>query len=728
MAKEFDLVVRGGTIADGTGAALHEADIAVKDGKIAAVGKVSGSADEEIDAKGLLVTPGFVDIHTHYDGQATWDSHLQPSSWHGVTTAVMGNCGVGFAPVKVEDRQRLIELMEGVEDIPGAALDEGLNWSWESFGQYLDALEARPRDMDLGAQLPHGALRVFVMGERAAKLEEATAEEVAEMRALTAEAMRAGALGFSTSRTLNHRTVKGDPTPSLRASEAELLGIALGMKDAGRGVIEFISDFNTPNPESEFEMIDRLLTASGRPFSVSLAQGHSKPEGWRRLLGLVEGLAAKGHAAKAQVAPRPIGVLQGLQASRTPFSMCRSYKAIQHKSVAERLAIMRDPAFRAKLLAEAHEPLRSDMAARLTDYDRMFPLGDPPDYEPAQESSLGARARREGRDPREVIYDYLIEGEGKNFIFSPFANFAAYNLDCCSEMMQSPHTLIGLGDGGAHVGLISDGSFPTSLLSHWGRDRASGRLDVSWLVKRQTSDNARAVGLNDRGRVAVGYKADLNVIDFDKLRVEAPVMKWDLPAGGKRLLQKARGYRATIVSGAVTYRDGEATGALPASWCAGRRSPRNQNDARYHEADAEQVNRRQAFVESERRCEGDDGETGAGENRIGDGERDRLDRTRKQEGVGGAEHQSNREHRPPDARRGVGDRPVDEVRRDVEEHRAAELQVGAPHSATGSVSRPRRVKVGRRVGGAASSIVGKASSSALKAMGPSMRASTAPRQ
>ncbi len=563
MAKEFDLLVRGGTVADGTGAALHEADIAVKDGKIAAVGKVSGSADEEIDAKGLLVTPGFVDIHTHYDGQATWDSHLQPSSWHGVTTAVMGNCGVGFAPVKVEDRQRLIELMEGVEDIPGAALDEGLNWSWESFGQYLDALEARPRDMDLGAQLPHGALRVFVMGERAAKLEEATAEEVAQMRALTAEAMRAGALGFSTSRTLNHRTVKGDPTPSLRASEAELLGIALGMKDAGTGVIEFISDFNTPNPESEFEMIDRLLTASGRPFSVSLAQGHSRPDGWRRLLGLVEGLAAKGHAAKAQVAPRPIGVLQGLQASRTPFSMCRSYKSIQHKSVAERLAIMRDPAFRAKLLAEAHEPLRSDMAARLTDYDRMFPLGDPPDYEPAQESSLGARARREGRDPRGVIYDYLIEGEGKNFIFSPFANFAAYNLDCCSEMMRSPHTLIGLGDGGAHVGLISDGSFPTSLLSHWGRDRASGRLDVSWLVKRQTSDNARAVGLNDRGRVAVGYKADLNVIDFDKLRVEAPVMKWDLPAGGKRLLQKARGYRATIVSGAVTYRDGEATGALP---------------------------------------------------------------------------------------------------------------------------------------------------------------------
>ena len=563
MAAEFDLVVRGGNVADGTGATLREADVAVKDGRIATVGKVTGGGAEEIDARGLLVTPGFVDIHTHYDGQATWDSRLQPSSWHGVTTAVMGNCGVGFAPVKLEDRQRLIELMEGVEDIPGAALDEGLAWSWESFGQYLDALDARPRDMDLGAQLPHGALRVFVMGERAAQLEEATEPEVARMRALTAEAMRAGALGFSTSRTLNHRTVKGDPTPSLRASEAELLGIALGMKDAGRGVIEFISDFNTPNPESEFAMIERLLAASGRPFSVSLAQRHSRPDGWRRLLGLVEGLAAKGHEAKAQVAPRPIGVLQGLQASRNPFSMCTSYKAIQNGSVAERLAALRDPAVRARILEEAKQPLRSDMAQRLTDYDRMFPLGNPPDYEPPQEKSFGAQAAREGRDPRDVIYDYMIEGDGSSFIFAPFANYAAFNLDCCREMMQSPHTLIGLGDGGAHVGLISDGSYPTYLLAHWGRDRKSGRLDLSWLVKRHTSDNARAVGLGDRGQVAPGFKADLNVIDFDRLRVEAPVMKWDLPAGGKRLLQRATGYRATIVSGAVTYRDGEATGALP---------------------------------------------------------------------------------------------------------------------------------------------------------------------
>jgi N-acyl-D-aspartate/D-glutamate deacylase len=448
---DFDLVIRGGNVADGTGAAIKEADIAVKGGRIAAVGKVSGQGAEEIDAKGLLVTPGFVDIHTHYDGQATWDSHLQPSSWHGVTTAVMGNCGVGFAPVKVEDRQRLIELMEGVEDIPGAALDEGLNWSWESFGQYLDALEARPRDMDLGAQLPHGALRVFVMGERAAKLEEATPAEVEQMRALTTEAMRAGALGFSTSRTLNHRTVKGDPTPSLRASEAELLGIALGMKDAGRGVIEFISDFNTPNPETEFEMLDRLLTASGRPFSVSLAQRpfparRLAPAAWLgRRAGQPRATAPRRKSRRGRSA-----CCRGCRPAASHSRCAPSYKAIQHKSRSpsgSRSCAIRHSARRS--CRRANEPLRSEMAARLTDFDRMFPLGDPPDYEPA----AGKLARCPGPRARTAIransiYDYLIEGEGKNFIFAPFANFAAFNLDCCSEMMQSPHTLIGFGDGG----------------------------------------------------------------------------------------------------------------------------------------------------------------------------------------------------------------------------------------------------------------------------------------
>ncbi len=561
MAHRYDLVVRGGNLADGTGAPVREADIAVEGGRIAAVGAIAGSGREEIAAKGLLVTPGFVDIHTHYDGQATWDERLAPSSWHGVTTAVMGNCGVGFAPVKPQDHGRLIELMEGVEDIPGAALHEGLRWNWQSFPDYLDTLAARRYDIDLCAQLPHGALRVFVMGERGAKLEPAMPEDIAEMRNLASQAIRAGAVGFSTSRTLNHRTVKGDPTPSLRATEAELMGIALGLKDAGSGVVEMISDFDTPDQASEFAMIRRLIEASGRPLSLSLAQSHGGPEGWRSLLGLIEGAATQGLPIRAQVAPRPIGVLYGLQASLNPFSLLPCYRAIADKPLAERLVALRDPALRRRVLDEA--AAASGSARRLMAFDRMFALGTRPDYEPAREKSMASIAARESREPAEVAYDHLLEDEGKTFLFAPFANYAHFNLDACGEMIGNAHTVMGLGDGGAHVGLISDGSFPTYLLSHWGRDRAQGRFDLSWLVKRQTADTARAVGLLDRGIIAPGMKADINVIDFDKLTLEAPIMAFDLPAGGKRLLQRARGYRATIVSGAPIYCDGEATGALP---------------------------------------------------------------------------------------------------------------------------------------------------------------------
>ena len=563
MTATFDLVIRGGTLADGGGGALYEADVAVSGGRIAALGKVTARGTEEIDARGRLVTPGFVDIHTHYDGQAIWDSRLQPSSWHGVTTAVMGNCGVGFAPVRPRDRDRLVELMEGVEDIPGTALHEGLDWSWETFAQYLDALAARPHDIDICAQLPHGALRVYVMGERGARLEAATSGDIAAMRRLTADAMRAGALGFSTSRTLNRRTVTGDPTPSLRASEAELLGIALGMQDAGSGVIEFISDFDTPDAQSEFAMVRRVLGASRRPFSVSLAQRHSRPEFWRDLLAMVEAAAADGLAVKAQVAPRPIGVLLGLQGSRTPFSMCASYRAIAERSLPEKVAAMRDPAFRDRVLREAAVPLPRDKAIRLADFERMYTFGDPPDYAPPRENSVAAIAHREGRAPAETAYDLLLANEGRAFLYAPFANYAVCGLDACREMIDSPHTLIGLGDGGAHVGVISDASFPTFLLSYWGRDRAAGRFDVGWLVKRHTRDNCRAVGLLDRGRIAPGMKADLNVIDLDRLALDAPAMAYDLPAGGKRLLQRARGYEATVVSGALVYREGEPTGALP---------------------------------------------------------------------------------------------------------------------------------------------------------------------
>ena len=564
MAAEFDLVIRNGSIADGLGGPLVTADVAVKNGKIAAIGKIAGSGREEIDAKGKLVTPGFVDIHTHYDGQATWDPRLNPSSWHGVTTVVMGNCGVGFAPVRVQDRERLIELMEGVEDIPGAALHEGLKWNWESFAEYLDAVESRPHDIDIAAQLPHGALRVYVMGERGAKLEAATEDDIAQMRKLTADAMRAGALGFSTSRTLNHKTVKGDPTPSLRATEAELAGIAQGMKDAGTGVFEMISDFNQPDMLTEFGMIRRIVEGSGRPLTLSLAQGHSSSQGWRKILELIEKSSDAGLPIKAQVAPRPIGVLLGLQGTINPFITHAAFQPIKDKPLAEKVKAMKDPAFRAAILSESAERERAHPLARgIMAFERMFPLGNPPNYEPAKETSIAAIAARSNRSAADIAYDLLLEDEGRAFLFSPFANYADYNLDPCGEMIAHKDCVMGLGDGGAHVGIISDANFVTYLLTHWGRDRAKGRFDLGFLVRRQTHDTARAVGLNDRGVIAPGMKADLNVIDMAALEVEAPSMAYDLPAGGKRLLQGAKGYEATIVSGEVIYRKGKPTGALP---------------------------------------------------------------------------------------------------------------------------------------------------------------------
>ncbi len=559
----FDLVIRGGELADGDGGALRQADVAVAGGRIVEVGRVAGRGREEIDARGKLVTPGFVDIHTHYDGQATWDSRLHPSSWHGVTTAVMGNCGVGFAPVMPQHHDRLIELMEGVEDIPGAALHEGLSWQWQGFGDYLDTLARRPRDIDIAAQLPHGALRVFVMGERGARLEAATPEDCARMRQLSAEAMRAGAIGFSSSRSVNHRSIKGEPTPSLRAAEDELQAIAMGLQDAGRGVLQFISDFTTPSLDEEFAMLGRLVQASGRPMSFSLAQRASAPDHWRHLLALVDEAQARGLPIVAQVAPRPIGVLLGLQGSRNPFSGCASYQAIVGLSLAERVAAMRQPELRARLLAELQGASHDPLVPKITRFNRIYAFGDPPDYEPPPERAITAIAAARGQNPAEAAYDMLLEDEGRAFLFAPFANYADGHLDACGEMLAHPHTVIGLGDGGAHVSIISDGSFPTYLLSHWGRDRAHGRFDLGWLVRRQTLDTARTVGLLDRGRVAPGYKADLNVIDMNRLRVLAPVMAADLPAGGRRLLQRAEGYDATIVSGVTVYRQGEATGALP---------------------------------------------------------------------------------------------------------------------------------------------------------------------
>jgi N-acyl-D-aspartate/D-glutamate deacylase len=573
MASNFDLVIRGGNVADGLGGGLRELDVGVKQGKIAALGKISTAGLEEIDARGLLVTPGFVDIHTHYDAQAVWDSRLAPSSWHGVTTVVMGNCGVGFAPVRIDDREKLIELMEGVEDIPGAVLHQGLTWNWESFGEYLNALDEHPRDVDVCAQLPHGALRVYVMGARAVALEPATEADVAQMRVLAADAMRACALGFTTSRTLNHRTVKGDPTPSLRATQAELMGIGLGMKDAGSGVIELISDFNYPDPITEFAMIRGLVVQSGRALSLSLAQTQQSSDGWRDLLALIEQASRDRLPIRGQVAPRPIGLLLGLQGTLNPFVAHESFARIKDQTLAEKVAAMRDPSFRACVMAENGAAQTHPLARRLSVFDQIFPLGNPPNYEPSRDSSVEAEARRIGCAAAELAYDMLLQDEGRSFLFAPFANYADFNLDCCGEMIGHPDCVMGLGDGGAHVGIISDASYPTYLLAHWGRDRARGRFDLGYLVKRQTADTARAVGLLDRGVIAPGMKADLNVIDFDRLKVGRPKMAFDLPAGGKRLMQGADGYVATVISGEISYRDGVETSALAGKLVRGPQAP-----------------------------------------------------------------------------------------------------------------------------------------------------------
>lgn len=560
MAPRHDLVIRNGTVIDGTGAAPREGDIAVQDGRIAAIGRIEGSGAEEVDARGHLVTPGFVDIHTHYDGQAVWDSHMQPSAWHGVTTVVMGNCGVGFAPVKPADRNRLIELMEGVEDIPAPALHEGLDFRWESFAEYLDVLEQRPRDTDICALLPHAAIRVNVMGDRAMRLEDATPTDIAAMRAIARDAARAGAFGFSTSRTISHKTLAGDPTPSLRAQEEELIGIAHGLGEGGGGLVELVSDWNTPDPATEFAMVRRLVEATRRPVLFSLTARHDRTEAWKELLALSDAAAAEGLPIRPVFPPRPIGILLGLQGSQNPFSGTPSYKAIAHLPLAERVAALRDPAMRARILSE--DPVAGSSFPLITrlSYERMFPFGDPPDYAPPREASLAARAQQAGVSAAALAYDTLLAEDGHGFIFAPLTNFADYTLSASGECLRHPNAVVGLSDGGAHVGFISDGSFPTFLLTHWGKREG---IPLPELIRRQTSDTARAAGLGDRGVLAPGMKADLNVIDPDSLALQAPRMVADLPAGGRRLLQRARGYRATVVAGAVTYRDGEATGALP---------------------------------------------------------------------------------------------------------------------------------------------------------------------
>jgi N-acyl-D-aspartate/D-glutamate deacylase len=569
VSARYDLVIRHGLLADGTGAALFEADVAVSNGRIAAVGRFAGAGREEIDARGMLVTPGFVDIHTHYDGQATWDLRMQPSSWHGVTTVVMGNCGVGFAPCHAEDHDRLIRLMEGVEDIPFPVLTEGLRWNWEGYPDYLDALAARRFDVDIGSQLPHAALRVYVMGERGVRREPATQADIAHMAELAQRAVEAGALGFSTSRTLNHRTSDGEPTPTLTASEAELTAIALGMARAanaeggsGRGVLQFVSDFT--DPLQEFGLLRRLVERSGRPLSFSLAQHNRAPDQWKLMLAQLSDATAAGLPMRAQVCGRPVGILFGLELTVHPFTHHPSYRAIARAPLAERVRCLRDPQFRAQLLSETTTSRRGFAAMMHTHWPNLFPVKEAPDYEPVAEDSVAALAARLGTTPEMVALDHMLSNEGRGMLYLPFLNYAQGSLEPSYNMLMHRDTVPGLSDGGAHVGMICDGSFPTSNITHWTRDRTRGpRLPLERMVHLQTRATAQAVGLWDRGVVAPGHRADLNVIDYDRLALHAPKVSYDLPAGGRRLVQRAEGYVATLVAGEVTYRNGEATDALP---------------------------------------------------------------------------------------------------------------------------------------------------------------------
>lgn len=571
MNPRHDIVIRNGLVIDGTGQQGHVQDIAIDNGHIVGIGHVPGMGREEIDARDRIVTPGFVDIHTHYDGQATWDSRLTPSAWHGVTTAVMGNCGVGFAPCREQDHDRLIRLMEGVEDIPNAVLTEGLKWNWQTFPEYLDALEALPHDIDFAAQLPHGALRVYVMGERGARREPATPHDIDAMARIAAEAVRAGALGFSTSRTLNHRTSDGDLTPTFSAESDELAGIAAGLKAAGAGVLQVISDFT--DPAAEMAMLRRMVTASGRPLSFSLAQSDRSPDGWRNMLAFLDQCAADSLPVKAQVCGRPVGLLLGLSLTLNPFSAHPAWKEVEHLPFAEKLARLKTQDMRTRILDGEPSSDNPFVKAVLRNFEKMFPLSDPPDYEPDPATSLGAEARRQNRRPEDVAYDWLLKDEGKALILFPFLNYADGSLEPSRQMMSHPLTILGLGDGGAHVGMICDGSFPTSMLTHWTRDRTRGpRLSLEQVIKAQCHDTARAVGLEDRGLLKPGYRADVNVIDYDRLVLHRPTVAYDLPAGGRRLVQKADGYDVTLVAGVPTYRRGEPTGALPGRLVRGPRT------------------------------------------------------------------------------------------------------------------------------------------------------------
>ena len=574
----YDLIIRNGTIVDGLGADPYVGDVAVKDGviqKVGTVGSANGDgATREIDATGLLVTPGFVDLHTHYDGQSIWSERLTPSSAHGVTTVVMGNCGVGFAPCRQEDHDVLVDVMAGVEDIPGVVMTDGLPWSWETFPEYMDAIEARQRDIDVAAYLPHSPLRVYVMGQRGADREPATAEDLAKMRALAKEAIEVGALGFASSRLTIHKTESGSPIPSYDAAREEIEEIAKGVVDGGGGLLQFVPDIPAGGYQPVLQTVFDVAEDVGLPVTFTLVVANAGDPTWPDAITMIEkanGRAgADGAQFTAQLLPRPIGLIIGLQLSANPFVLYPSYREIAHLPLAERVAEMRKPEVRARILADkpgvGHPIL---YVAQMWDW--IFPLGDSPDYEPDPSTSIGARARARGVDPMEEAYDRLLDDEGRAMLLVATSNLQGNSLDTVGELLHRDDVVLGLGDGGAHYGMICDASYSTYFLAHWARDRKSGRFTVPEAVRELTSVPARVAGLADRGRIAVGYKADLNVIDHAALRLHKPVIRYDLPAGGRRLDQTAEGYVTTIVSGEIIAENGVPTAARPGKLVRGRR-------------------------------------------------------------------------------------------------------------------------------------------------------------
>src|SRR3954465_8520217 len=569
-----ELVIRGGTVVDGTGSAPRVADAAVSDGIIVEVGTVETEAGEEIDATGQVVTPGFVDIHTHYDGQVTWDPTLSPTSWHGVTTLVLGNCGVGFAPVMADKREWLIGLMEGVEDIPGTALHEGIRWSWETFPEYLDAIGSVPLALDVAALAPHGAVRAYVMGERGAKNEPATPADIEAMADLVREGIKAGALCFSTSRTIMHKAVDGEPVPGTYAAEDELFGIGRVLGELGTGLFELapagVMGEDLSAPEKEVAWMRRLSAAIGRPVSFALSQHNLAPDQWRDVLRLAQEANAEGADLRGQVGGRPLNLLIGFQTFH-PFLGRPTYLKLAHLPLAERVAELRRPEIREAILSEKSPPSPLDDVIG-TRMDVLFPIGEPPDYEPAPERSIAAIAAREGRDPEGVLYDVMLQHDGRGLVMKALLGYSYGKLDDMREMILHPNAVLGLSDGGAHCGAICDASIPTFMLTHWARDRDRGeRLPLELIVQKQSRDTANVYGLGDRGVVAPGYRADLNVIDFDALSLALPQLVHDLPGGARRLIQRADGYRSTFVAGEETMRDGEETGARPGKLVRGMR-------------------------------------------------------------------------------------------------------------------------------------------------------------